>query len=286
MLRVAVPNKGSLSAPAIQLLSDAGYRVHREHKALFAIDTANDVQFVFLRPTDIARTVGSGVLDVGITGQDLLQAAGTDVSTKELLPLDFGVSRFFFAAPTGQVGALTELDGKRIATSFAPLVSAAAADLGIEVDVIELDGAVETAVELGLADAIADVVETGASLREAGLQTIGEPILRSEAVLVRGARDLPEDSEQAVEVLIQRLRGVLIARQYVMMDYNCPTAALEDVRKITPGMEAPTVSPLDEQGWVAVRVMVPRHQAQAIMDRLWAEGARAILVTPLEACRL
>lgn len=286
MLRVAVPNKGSLSGPAIQLLSDAGYRVHREHKALFAIDTANDVQFVFLRPTDIARTVGSGVLDVGITGQDLLQAAGTDVSTKELLPLDFGVSRFYFAAPTGRIGALTELDGKRIATSFAPLVSAAAADLGIEVDVIELDGAVETAVELGLADAIADVVETGASLREAGLQTIGEPILRSEAVLVRGARDLPEDSEQAVEVLIQRLRGVLIARQYVMMDYNCPTSVLEGVRKITPGMESPTVSPLDEKGWVAVRVMVQRHQAQSIMDRLWAEGARAILVTPLEACRL
>ncbi|GAA3360875.1 MULTISPECIES: ATP phosphoribosyltransferase [Saccharopolyspora] len=286
MLRVAVPNKGSLSGPAIQLLSDAGYRVHREHKALFATDTANDVQFVFLRPTDIARTVGSGVLDVGITGQDLLQAAGTDVSTTELLPLDFGVSRFFFAAPTGRLGALTELDGKRIATSFAPLVSAAAADLGIEVEIIELDGAVETAVELGLADAIADVVETGASLREAGLQTVGEPILRSEAVLVRGTRDLPADSEQAIEKLIQRLRGVLIARQYVMMDYNCPTASLDAARKITPGMEAPTVSPLDEQGWVAVRVMVPRHQAQTIMDSLWAAGARAILVTPLEACRL
>ncbi|MEU6132817.1 ATP phosphoribosyltransferase, partial [Saccharopolyspora sp. NPDC047091] len=214
------------------------------------------------------------------------QAAGTDVSTTELLPLDFGVSRFFFAAPTGRLGALTELDGKRVATSFAPLVSAAAADLGIEVEIIELDGAVETAVELGLADAIADVVETGASLREAGLQTVGEPILRSEAVLVRGTRELPEDSEQAIEKLIQRLRGVLIARQYVMMDYNCPTGSLDAARKITPGMEAPTVSPLDEQGWVAVRVMVPRHQAQVIMDSLWAAGARAILVTPLEACRL
>ena len=287
MLRVAVPNKGSLNTPAVQLLSDAGYRVHREHKALFATDAANDVQFVFLRPTDIARTVGSGVLDVGITGQDLLRAAGTDATTQELLPLDFGVSRFFFAAPAGSIADPKELDGKRVATSFAPLVSAAATELGIDVEVIELDGAVETAVELGLADAIADVVETGASLREAGLETIGEPILRSEAVLVRGTRDpLSPDSEQAVEVLIQRLRGVLIARQYVMMDYNCPTATLEAVREITPGMESPTVSPLDEQGWVAVRVMVPRRRAQAIMDELWAAGARAILVTPLEACRL
>lgn len=287
MLRVAVPNKGSLNTPAVQLLSDAGYRVHREHKALFATDAANDVQFVFLRPTDIARTVGSGVLDVGITGQDLLRAAGTDASTQELLPLDFGVSRFFFAAPAGRITDPKQLDGKRVATSFAPLVTAAADDLGIDLGVIELDGAVETAVELGLADAIADVVETGASLREAGLETIGEPILRSEAVLVRGTRDpLPVESEQAVEVLIQRLRGVLIARQYVMMDYNCPTATLEAARGITPGMESPTVSPLDEQGWVAVRVMVPRRRAQAIMDELWAAGARAILVTPLEACRL
>ena len=163
MLRVAVPNKGSLNGPAVQLLSDAGYRVHRDNKALFATDAANDVQFVFLRPTDIARTVGTGVLDVGITGQDLLRAAGTDTTTQELLPLDFGVSRFYFAAPAGRLDDLKDLDGKRVATSFGALVTAAAADLGIDVQVIELDGAVETAVDLGLADAIADVVETGAS---------------------------------------------------------------------------------------------------------------------------
>jgi len=174
-----------------------------------------------------------------------------------------------------------------VATSFSTLVAHAAAKIGIHVELVELDGAVETAVELGLADAIADVVETGASLQAAGLHTIGEPIMRSEAVLVRGAqRTLAPASEQAVGVLIQRLRGVLIARQYVMMDYNCPIAALSAARKITPGMESPTVSPLDEDGWVAVRAMVLRAQAQAVMDQLWAAGARAILVTSLEACRL
>ncbi|MBW0009360.1 MAG: ATP phosphoribosyltransferase, partial [Pseudonocardiales bacterium] len=167
------------------------------------------------------------------------------------------------------------------------LVTQAAAKAGIHVELVELDGAVETAVELGLADAVADVVETGASLQAAGLHTIGEPIMRSEAVLVRGAqRILAPAGEHAVEVLIQRLRGVLIARQYVIMDYNCPIAALPAAREITPGVEAPTVSPLDEDGWVAVRAMVPRTQAQAVMDRLWVAGARAILVTPLEACRL
>ena len=287
MLRVAVPNKGSLNGPATQLLSAAGYRVHREDKALFATDVTNDVQFVFLRPTDIARNVGTGVLEVGITGQDLLAAAGTTEATTELLPLDFGISWFFFAAPYEVAASIADLDGKRVATSLPALVIQAAAKAGIHVELVELDGAVETAVELGLADAIADVVETGASLRAAGLRTIGEPIMRSEAVLVRGAqRILAPAGEHAVEVLIQRLRGVLIARQYVIMDYNCPIAALPAAREITPGVEAPTVSPLDEDGWVAVRAMVPRTQAQAVMDRLWVAGARAILVTPLEACRL
>lgn len=287
MLRVAVPNKGSLNGPAMQLLSAAGYRVDREHKALFATDVTNDVQFVFLRPTDIARNVGTGALEVGITGQDLLAAAGTTEATIELLALDFGVSRFYFAAPPGVAASIADLEGKRVATSFSALVTQAVAKAGIHVELVELDGAVETAVQLGLADAIADVVETGASLQAAGLRTIGEPIMCSEAVLVRGAqRTLAPAGEQAVEVLIQRLRGVLIARQYVIMDYNCPTAALPVAREITPGVEAPTVTPLDEDGWVAVRVMVPRAHAQAVMDRLWVAGARAILVTPLEACRL
>ncbi|MGH4021492.1 MAG: ATP phosphoribosyltransferase [Pseudonocardiaceae bacterium] len=287
MLRVAVPNKGSLHGPAIELLSAAGYRVHREAKAMFATDATNDVQFVFLRPADIARNVGQGVLDVGITGQDLLAAAGTVDTTTELLALNFGVSWFSFAAPFGVAASIADLDGKRVATSFSALVRQAAATAGIHVEHVELDGAVETAVELGLADAIADVVETGASLQAAGLHTVGEPIMRSEAVLVRGAHGvLAPSSERAAEVLIQRLRGVLIARQYVMMEYNCPLAVLDAARTITPGMESPTVSPLDEEGWVAVRAMVLRAQAQGVMDRLWAAGARAILVTPLEACRL
>lgn len=285
MLRVAVPNKGSLSEPAIALLSEAGYRVQRGPKALFADDPANHVQLVFLRPTDIAQNVGAGVLDVGITGQDLLTEAGTVDSTTELLELGFGKSQFYFAA-TEFVDSVATLDGQRIATSFPTLTRLGAQQQGIDVSIVDLDGAVETAVQLGLADAIADIVETGASLRAAGLRTVGEPILRSQAVLVRGQRPLEPESEQAVETLIARLRGVLIARQYVMMDYNCPTSIVESARQVTPGVEAPTVSPLDEEGWVAVRAMVLRSEAQSIMDELWRLGARAILVTSLEACRL
>jgi ATP phosphoribosyltransferase len=287
MLRVAVPNKGSLHGPATELLNAAGYQVQREHKALFATDPENGVQFVYLRPTDIARNVGAGVLDVGITGRDLLAAAGTVDSTTELLPLDFGVSKFYFAGPLGVAASIADLDGKRIATSFAALVCTAAKDAGIDVEIVELDGAVETAVELGLADAIADVVETGASLHAAGLHPIGEPIMRSEAVLVRGAHGaLGVASEQAVDVLVQRLRGVVLARQYLMLDYDCPRELLERAVTITPGLESPTVAPLVDPDWAAVRAMVPRKQVNQIMDELAALGAKAVLASDIRTCRL
>lgn len=284
VLRVAVPNKGSLSSPSIQLLGEAGYRMQREHRALFATDADNQVQFVFLRPTDIARNVGTGVLDLGITGQDLLAEAGTSTSTIELLELGFGCSAFSFAAPPG-IDSVTELEGLRVATSFPELARQGAAACNTTIGVVRLDGAVETAVELGLADAIADVVETGSSLRAAGLETIGEPILRSQAVLVRGEY-LSDSRERSVQVLLHRLRGVLIAREWVMIDYNCPTKVLAEARAVTPGIESPTVTPLDDHDWVAVRAMVRRPEAQSIMDQLWQVGARAILVTALEACRL
>lgn len=287
MLRVAVPNKGSLSGPAVELLSAAGYQVHREHKALFATDAMTDVQFVFLRPTDIARNVGEGVLDVGITGQDLLAAAGTTGTTTELLRLDFGVSKFYFAAPLGVVASIADLDGKRVATSFSALVTQAAANAGIHVELVELDGAVETAVELGLADAIADVVETGASLQAAGLHIVGDPIMRSEAVLVRGARSaLAPASEQAVDVLTQRLRGVVVARRYMMLDYDCPRDLLDRVVAITPGLESPTVAPLADPAWVAVRAMVPRQDVNGILDELAEAGAKAVLASDIRTCRL
>lgn len=285
MLRVAVPNKGSLSRPATELLGESGYRVHREHRALLATDRDNQVQLVFLRPGDIARNVGSGVLDLGITGQDLLHEVGTSASTTELLELGFGRSEFYFAAPAG-VDDVTKLDGCRVATSFPALVHRGAAEHGISVEAVELDGAVETAVELGLADAVADVVETGSSLRAAGLETLGAPILRSQAVLVRGTAPLSEEREQAADVLVQRLLGVVRARRWVLVDYNCPTDLLDRARAITPGVESPTVSPLNDEGWVSVRAMVQRGEAQSVMDQLWKVGARAILVVPLEACRL
>ena len=281
MLRVAVPNKGSLSADAADMLKEAGYRQRRDPKELMLLDRENDIEFFYLRPRDIAVYVGAGTLDVGITGRDLLLDSGADA--REVMPLGFAESTFRFAARPGQFTGVADLAGRRVATSYAGLVSQHLADHEVTAQVVRRDGAVETAVQLGVADVIADVVETGGTLRAAGLEVFGDPILQSESVLVRrgGSADHP-----GLEVLVRRLEGVLVARQYVLMDYDVRVELVEKACAITPGLESPTVSPLHDQGWVAVRVMVRRDVTNHVMDDLYALGARAILVTSIHACRL
>ena len=281
MLRVAVPNKGSLSDPASQMLREAGYRQRRDSRELVLTDSDNDIEFFFLRPRDIAVYVGSGTLDVGITGRDLLLDSGA--SAEEVVSLGFAQSTFRFAARPGTATEAAHLAGRRIATSYPVLVDAYLRDRGVQAHVVRLDGAVETAIQLGVADVIADVVETGSTLRAAGLETFGEPILQSEAVLVR--REGPDDDER-LQVLVRRLQGVLVARQYVLMDYDVPVNLVEEACAVTPGLESPTVSPLQNREWMAVRAMVPRKRTNRVMDDLYALGARAILVTDIHACRL
>ncbi|MFJ8039690.1 ATP phosphoribosyltransferase [Kitasatospora sp. NPDC096147] len=282
MLRIAVPNKGSLSGPAAEMLHEAGYRQRKDPKELVLVDPENQVEFFFLRPRDIAVYVGSGRLDVGITGRDLLLDSASDA--EEVLALGFGGSTFRFAKPVGvEVSDVQGLEGLRIATSYTGLVEQHLAEHGVKATVTKLDGAVETAVQLGVADVIADVVETGTSLRNAGLEIFGEPILVSDAVVIR-PKGAGEDSR--VEQFLRRLQGVLVARRYVLMDYDIRAEKVGDAVALTPGLESPTVSPLHTEGWVAVRSMVLRKEAQRIMDDLWAIGARAILVTNIHACRL
>ena len=281
MLRVAVPNKGSLAEPAAAMLRESGYRQRTDTRELVLQDPDNDTEFFFLRPRDIATYVGSGRLDVGITGRDLLLDSGA--AADEILALGFGRSTFRFAARPGSGTQLQDFAGQRVATSYGGLLAKFLADRGVDAEVIRLDGAVETAVRLGVADVVADVVSTGTTLRQAGLEIVGEPILESEAVLVRrtGA-----DASPAVEQLVRRLQGVIIARQYVLMDYDVRSELVEPAVRLTPGIESPTVSPLHEPGWVAVRAMVLRADAHRVMDELWELGARGILVTDIHACRL
>ena len=281
MLRIAVPNKGSLAEPASEMLREAGYRVRRDSKELVLVDPDNEVEFFYLRPRDIAVYVGSGTVDCGITGRDLLLDSGS--AAIEVMPLGFGASTFRYAAKPGQCASVGEISGHRVATSYPGLVEKHLADQGISAEVVRLDGAVETAITLGVADVIADVVETGATLRSQGLAVFGDPILRSEAVLIR--REGSHETA-AVEVLRRRLTGVITARHYVMLDYDVPAALVDQACAITPGLESPTVSPLQNKDWFAVRAMVPRSRTNAIMDELYDLGARAILVTDIAACRL
>ena len=279
MIRIAVPNKGSLADSSIAILKEAGYRQRVDARDLVLLDPENGVEFYYLRPRDIAIYVGSGELEAGITGRDLLIDSGAPA--KEVLKLGFGGSTFRFAGSADREWKISDLAGKRIATAYPGLVANHLKELKISAEVVRLDGAVESSVRLGVADVIADVVGTGNTLRQAGLKIFGEPILKSEAVLIKNA-----SQADGLEILMRRLQGVVTARQYVLLDYDIPRSALDRACELTPGLESPTISPLQKADWVAVRAMVPRQDTNAVMDDLWTIGARGILVTDIHACRL
>jgi ATP phosphoribosyltransferase len=281
MLRVAVPNKGQLSDPARDMLREAGYAAAANSRELVVQDPENDVEFFFLRPRDIATYVGRGTLDVGITGEDLLADSGSQAKT--ILELGFAPSTFRLAAPQGSAKSASDLAGKRIATSYPTILNNWLMEQGLSAEVVTLDGAVENAVRLGVADAVADVVATGTTLKQAGLEIIGDPIFRSQSVLI--SRKNIED-QNAVDVFVRRLQGVIVARAYVLVDYDIPNTLIEKACAITPGIESPTVSSLHDSAWSAVRAMVPRKQVHGVMDELYDLGARGVIVTDIHACRI
>lgn len=280
-LKIALPNKGSLSEAAAQILREAGYRQRTEDRDLSLIDSENDVEFYYLRPRDIAIYVGNGELNLGITGRDLLLDSGA--KAKVILDLDFGKSTFRFAAPASSRLSLSNLAGKRIATAYPNLLSNYLTEQKISATIVELDGAVESAIALGVADVIADVVSTGGTLRAANLESFGEVITKSEAVLIQGSSKVDQG---AVDTLVRRLSGVVIARQYVLVDYDVLKKDVDKACAITPGIESPTISPLQNSEWVAVRAMVLRKDVNTAMDKLWQLGAKGILVSNINSCRL
>lgn len=281
MLRVAVPNKGSLAEVAIETLKEAGYRQRTDNRELIISDPENNVEFYYLRPRDIAVYVGSGELEAGITGRDLLIDSGAEAT--EILSLDFGKSTFRFAGPSDKNLSVADISGKRVATAYPGLVMKRLAELKIKANIVRLDGAVESSVRLGVADLVADVVSTGNTLRQAGLKIFGDPILESEAVMITRSK---VNISTGLEVLIRRVQGVVTARRYVLLDYDVAKEHLDKACSITPGLESPTISALQKPDWVAVRAMVLRGETNNVMDQLWVLGARGILVTDIHACRL
>ncbi len=282
MLKIALPNKGSLSEDAVQLIREAGYSCRRYSRELIVIDNPNQVEFVFLRPRDIAIYVSKGILEMGVTGRDLALDSGAEVV--ELLPLGFGRSAFRYAVPAETDLLPDRLGGLRIATSYPRLVLDDLERRGISAEIIRLDGAVEISIRLGVADAIADVVQTGRTLQAAGLKVVGEPLLESEAVLVARRPELVE--REPVHLFMERIRGIVVARDYVMVEYDIPEAMLEMACVITPGIESPTVSPLSKNGWVAVKSMSRQQDVNQIMDSLTRIGAKGIIVTDIRTCRI
>lgn len=279
MLRVAVPNKGILSESAVDMLKEAGYAVRRDPKDLHVVDTANDVEFFYLRPRDIATYVGAGSLDIGFTGLDLLLDSRSKAIS--VADLGFGPSTFRFAGPAGKFKSVSDLDGKRVATAYPDLVEDYLSKQNIKAALVQLDGAVEVAVQLGVADAVADVVSTGNTLRQAGLEVFGPIILESSAQLI-----VAPGSSVPYSQLLQRMQGVLVAREYVIFDYDCPIEIVEMASQITPGIESPTISPMRDEKWVAVRSLVKASETNKKMDELYAIGARAILVSAIHAARI
>lgn len=282
MLKFAIPNKGSLSNDAVTLLTDAGYHVKRLGKELKLIDQENQVEFIFLRPKDIAVYVGNGVLDLGITGRDLMVDSESDV--EELMPLGFGKSTFHYAVPRESDLRIEDFSGKRIATSYPNLVALDLHQRKIKAQVIKLDGAIEISINLGVADAIADVVQTGRTLNEAGLNVIGDAVLESEAVLIGRDPDIADQPD--VKTVMDRIKGIVVARDYVMIEYDVSKEHLELACAITPGIEAPTVAPLSREGWFAVKAMARKKGINILMDKLSQAGCKGILVTDIRTCRI
>ncbi len=283
MLRVAVPNKGTLSEPASEILEEAGYRRRTDSKDLTVIDPANQVEFFFLRPKDIAIYVGSGELDFGITGRDLV--GDSDAPVRERLALGFGSSSFRYAGPAGRDWKIADLAGRRIATAYPNLVRKDLAGRGIEATVIRLDGAVEISIQLGVADAIADVVGSGRTLSLHNLVAFGDPLCDSEAVLIESDHSSKSGTQAARDQLVARIQGVVFGQQYLMLDYDCPRSVQDKATAITPGLESPTIAPLADPDWVAIRALVPRRGVNEIMDELAAIGAKAILASDIRFCR-
>ena len=282
MLKIAIPNKGALSEKSVALAKEAGYKCKRSGRELVVRDYKNDIEFFYLRPRDIALYISNGIVDMGITGRDL--AIDSEAEYTELVPLNFGNSRFFYATPNDSNLTPDKFEGKRIATSYPTIVSKDLKERGINASVVKLDGAVEISIELGVADAIADVVESGKTLIEAGLHTVGEPIMLSEAILISRKESITENN--AVKTFIKRLNGILLARQYVVVEYDAPETVLDKVTALTPGIESPTISPLNEEGWVAVKSMVKKKGINELIDDLHDTGAKGIFVSEIKTCRI
>jgi ATP phosphoribosyltransferase len=267
-LRIAVPSKGRLRDRSVEILRGAGLRFRLSGRRLFSVCSDTDTRIIFSNVQDIPVLVAEGVVDLGITGSDQILEKRVDVIEHQ--KLGFGKCRVSVAAhKDSPIRKPEDLSGKVVGSSFANLAADYFRDKGIEdVHIISIEGAVEVMVLLGLVDAIVEIVETGNSLLENDLVELW-PVQTA-------GRDR----------FLRRVEGVLAARRYSLLEYNCPADKLEEATLITPGFSSPTVQPLVDTNWLAVRVLVERSEIHSILDRLEEVGCVAILESEVRHTRL
>lgn len=280
-LRIGLPSKGRLSEISSELLNQAGLNFRRQTRGLFARVKGLPIDLVFLRTDDIPTLCAEGAIDMGFTGSDLVEEARVDVETR--MQLGVGRCRLAICVPDDSpINAAGQLDKTRIATSFPNITSDYLAQHQADAHLVSLSGSVEVMIQLGVADAIVDLVETGSTLAANRLRIL-EEIGSYETVLIQNDRCRDQETAQRV---VRRLEGVVIARDYSLLEYNIPRAKLAEAESITPGFDSPTVNTLEDEAWCSVRVMVKRNEVIAAMEKLETLGASAIFETTISNCRL
>ena len=280
-LRIAVPSKGRLREPVEDLLRRAGLKFHQRERYLLAHCRGMNAVLVYVRADDIPVLIAEGAVHLGFTGQDIVAEKGADLVQR----LDLGLARCSLNVLVRRSDAIQDvrqLDGATIGTKFPNLARRFFEEKGVKVRTITLSGSVEVMIELGMADAVVDLVETGDSLWAHGLQIL-TPIGEYRTAIF--SRE-PAGANPEADRLVRRVEGLIVADRYTLLEYNIPNSALPEAEAITPGYESPTVTRLENPDWCAVRVMVPKGDVPGVMDRLEALGATAILETPITNCRL
>jgi ATP phosphoribosyltransferase len=278
-LRLAIPNKGRLVEPTVELLRDAGLVFEEHERSLVARVRNFDLDILFVRTNDVIEFVGDGVADLGITGEDLLAETGAELP--RLRSLGYGHSRLAAAVPTDSPQrTIADLAGLRVATAHPQTTRRFFAAEGVAVDVIPISGAVEVAPRLGLAEAIVDLVSTGSTLVMNGLRPIAD-VLASEAILVANPTAQRQRAPE-IAAVDTMLSAVIAARgrKYLMM--NAPANRLHDLEALLPGLESPSVIPLAHEGMIAIHSVVGSDDVWDLLPRLKAAGASGILVLPIE----
>jgi len=278
-LRIAIQKSGRLNEDSLKILKDAGISIDNGKEQLKASSRNFPLEVMYLRNGDIPQYLRDGVVDIAIIGENVLIEKGNDIIQGE--KLGFSKCRVSLAVPKSmEYSDINDLDGKKIATSYPNTVNEFLEKKGITAELHIINGSVEIAPNIGLADGICDIVSSGSTLFKNGLKEV-EVMLKSEAVLAISPK-ISEARQQILEKLQFRLKSVLNARTSKYILLNAPNENLENIIKLLPGMRSPTVLPLAEEGWSSIHTVINEERFWEVIDELKLNGAEGILVAPIE----